>query len=187
MFQFKHHPVSELGPSDATLARPTRLTKRRGVFGFSLIEIMITLAIISMVAAAGVPQVRKSQRRAKATIIANDFRTFAAVFEAYAQEKGAWPAETAAGITPPEVADRLNTGGWLRVTPLGGQYNWENNQMHGGVRYRAALSISETPSAPLPVDAEMLLEIDREIDDGNLTTGSFRIGVNNDPLFILQQ
>lgn len=160
---------------------------KRRLAGISLMEVMISLSIGSIVVAAGVPQVRKAQRQAKATVIVNDIRTFAAVFEAYAHERGAWPAETVAGAVPSEVADRLNAVGWQRVTPLGGQYNWENNQMHGGVRYRAALSISETASAPLPVDAEMLLEIDRQMDDGNLSTGNFRTGVNNDPLYILQQ
>ena len=145
------------------------------------------MSIGSMVMAAGVPKVRKAQRVATATVIANDLRTFAAVFETYAQEDGAWPAETAAGVLPPELAGRLSDNAWLRVTPLGGQYNWENNQMHVGIRYRAAISISETAAAPLPVDEDMLLEIDRLIDDGNLATGNFRIGVNNDPLLILQQ
>lgn len=148
---------------------------------------MVSLTVVSLVAAAGVPQVRKAQRKTKAAAVASDIRTFSAVFEAYAQERGAWPAETEAGVMPPELAGQLSSSGWLRVTPIGGQYNWDNNQTHAGTRYRAVLSISETASAPLPVDAEMLQEIDQLMDDGNLSTGSVRIGVNNDPIFILQQ
>jgi hypothetical protein len=33
----------------------------------------------------------------------------------------------------------------------------------------------------------MLLAIDRALDDGDLATGIFRTGVNNDALFILVQ
>jgi hypothetical protein len=33
----------------------------------------------------------------------------------------------------------------------------------------------------------MLLAIDKIIDDGDLSTGSFRTGVNNDALYIIQQ
>lgn len=87
---------------------------------------------------------------------------------------------------PAGMGDRLGTTGWMRVTPMGGQYNWENDQMHGGVRYRAAICISESATAPLEVNGEMLLAIDRILDDGDLAKGSFRTGVNNDALFLIQ-
>lgn len=147
----------------------------------------MSMAIGSIVIAAAIPKVKKSELESRATIVVSDFRTFAAAFEGYAQEKGGWPAESSAGEMPAEMAERLNVTGWMRVTPLGGQYNWENDQLHGGVRYRAALSISETASSPLEVNEDMLLMIDRLMDDGNLSTGNFRTGVNHDALFIIQQ
>ena len=161
--------------------------KWRRVAAFSILEVLVSVTIVSFVAAAGLPQVRKAQRQAKATIIANDLRTFATIFEAYAQERGAWPAETAAGVIPPELAGQLTAGGWQRITPLGGQYNWENGQPHNGTVFKAIVSISETASAPLPIDADMVLEVDRLMDDGNVATGNFRVGVNYDPILILQQ
>ncbi len=148
---------------------------------------MMTLVIGSLVVSAMVPKVKQAENVSRATIVVGDLRTFAAAFDAYAQEKGGWPAESAAGVTPSEMSDRLGTTGWQRVTPLGGKYNWEADQMHGGTRYRAAISISEAAGAPLEVNEEMLLEIDRLLDDGNLSTGSFRTGVNNDPLYIILQ
>ena len=81
-------------------------------------------------------------------------------------------------VATPEMADRLGKIDWQRGTPLGGQYNWENNQMHGGIRYRAAICISESATAPLEVNAEMLIAIDKVIDDGNLSSGNFRTGIN---------
>lgn len=171
---------------------------RRGVNGgrqtgggaaaaFSLVEIMMVVAIISLLASLAVPSAKRYQLNSRATVIASDLRTFAGVFEAYAQENGSFPAESAPGEVPAGMADRLGVTDWQRVTPLGGQYNWENNQQHGGVRYRAAICISETSAAPLEVNADMLLAIDKIIDDGDLTTGSFRTGVNNDALYIIQQ
>ncbi len=164
-----------------------KVLRRSRSRGFSLIEVMIGITIASIVIAAAIPKVKKSENESRATIIVSDLRTFAAAFDAYAQEKGGWPAETAAGVLPSEMTDRLNPTGWLRVTPMGGQYNWESNQLHGGTRYRAAISISETASAPLEVNAETLLALDRLMDDGNLATGNFRTGVNNDPLYIILQ
>ncbi len=148
---------------------------------------MVVVTIISLLGALAMPRVKKFQNAGRAAVIASDLRTFAAAFESYANENGAFPAETAAGVLPPEMTDRLGSSGWLRVTPIGGQYNWENNQMHGGVRYRAALSISETALAPLEVNADMLQAIDNLIDDGNLAKGNFRTGVNNDALYIILQ
>ena len=123
----------------------------------------------------------------QAAAIASDLRTFAAAFDGYAQEKGAYPAETDPGVLPPEMQERLGNRGWERVTPMGGQYNWENNQLHNGVRYRAAICISASPTAPLTVNADMLRAIDKIIDDGDLNTGNFRTGVNDDALFIIAQ
>jgi prepilin-type N-terminal cleavage/methylation domain-containing protein len=180
-----------LGSSASASFRPApsgrEALRRSQRAGFSLIEVMIGITIASIVMAAAIPKLKKSENESRATIIHSDLRTFAAAFDAYAQEKGGWPAESAAGVLPPEMADRLNATSWLRLTPMGGQYNWESNQLHGGTRYRAAISISETASAPLEVNADTLLALDRLIDDGNLATGSFRTGVNNDPLYIILQ
>jgi type II secretory pathway pseudopilin PulG len=164
---------------------PVRWPKAKG--GFSLVQVMLSMAIGSIVISAAVPKVKKAELESRATIVVSDLRTFSAAFEAYAQERGGWPGEVNAGVMPPEMAERLGPTGWLRPSPLGGQYNWEANQMHGGVRYRAALSISATEKADLVVNEELLLAIDRILDDGNLATGNFRTGVNHDPLYLIQQ
>lgn len=165
---------------------PTKLSSRRRG-GFTLMQVLVSMAIGSIVVTAGVPKVREAERRSRANIIVADLHTLGAAFETYAQEHGSWPAEVSAGEMPPEMAGRLGATSWLRITPLGGKYNWENDQMHGGIRYRAAISISETSDSPLTVDPDSLLEIDRVLDDGNLSTGLFRTGVSYDALYILQQ
>ncbi|MES1194629.1 MAG: hypothetical protein ABUL65_01960, partial [Opitutus sp.] len=70
-------------------------------------------------------------------------------------------------------------------------FNWDFNQVHpGGTspggRWRAAIGISDSPTSPVILDQDLLLEIDRELDDGDLTTGSFRLGGDGGPLFILE-
>lgn len=175
-------PRAPRGASSAGLgagALPTR--------AFTIIQVMVSMSVGSIVMSFAVPKVKQAERQSRSTIIVADLRTFATAFEGYAQEGRGWPAESAVGVMPPEMAERLGPTGWLRPTPIGGQYNWESNQMHGGVRYRAAISISETALSPLPVNEEILREIDTLMDDGNLETGSFRIGVNHDPIYIIQQ
>lgn len=154
---------------------------------FTIMQVMVSMSVGSIVMSFAVPKVKESERISRATIIVADLRTFASAFEAYAQEQGGWPEEVEAMVVPPEMAQRLGATAWVRPTPIGGSYNWESAQTHGGVQYRAAISITETAESPLPVNEELLLDIDRLMDDGNLNTGQFRTGVNYDPLFIIQQ
>jgi type II secretory pathway pseudopilin PulG len=146
---------------------------------------MMVLGILSITIAAVVPRITSTKRQALATSVGNDLRTFAAAFDTYAQEKGSFPPEVEAGVVPPEMIDRLNNSAWLRITPIGGHYNWDFNQMHQGVRYRAVIAINDTEGAPVPEDVDLWLAIDKVIDDGNLNTGNFRLGADNQPIFIV--
>lgn len=148
---------------------------------------MVVVTIISLLCAAAVPAMLNVKRRSLATSIGNDLRVFAAAFDAYAHEAGSWPAEVEAGVLPAEMASRLNSTSWLRVTVLGGHYNWDNSQMHAGTRYRAAIAISSTGSSPVVQDADLFEAIDRVVDDGNLNTGNFRLGSEDEPVFIVAQ
>ena len=116
------------------------------------------------------------------------FSVFAAAFDTYAHEKGTWPAETAAGVCPPVMTSRVKTTAWLRPTPMGGRYNWENNQIHLGVRYRAAIAISSVAGSPVPLDVNQLIDLEQTIDGGaiNWTGGSFHLGTGLVPLYIIQ-
>lgn len=164
----------------------------RSTSGVGLIELMVVVTIISMIMLAAVPTYNRIQRKARASTIVNDFRVFASVFQAHAHETGAWPAEAAAGVVPTGMTNtELNIQAFTRVTPMGGQFDWDFNQVHpGGTspggRWRAALGINSTATSTIILDQELLLEIDRALDDGDLNTGSFRLGGDGGPLFILE-
>jgi len=148
---------------------------------------MMVVLIISLLALMAVPAFQRIKMKTRTSIIANDLRVFAAAFDVYAQEKGTWPPEAAPGVIPVGMEVYLRNTAWTRTTPIGGKYNWENNQLHFGVRYRAAIAISAAPGAPLPLDAAQLYALDQAIDDGNLLTGNFRIGTGLNPLYVIQQ
>lgn len=171
--------------------RPLRLNRRRhcrsdAVRGFTLVEILVVVTIISLLAMVAIPGVQIVQRRAKSSAIVNDFRVFATAFETYAHERGAFPPETNVGEIPPGMENYLKSDAWTRVTPMGGRYNWEKDQLHGGP-VKAAIAITGTTDAPLPYDANQLLDIDKAIDDGNPLTGNFRLGVEMCPLFVIEK
>jgi prepilin-type N-terminal cleavage/methylation domain-containing protein len=153
---------------------------------FTLVEIMVTVTIISLLAAISVPAVQKVKRQAVATTVANDLRTFEGAFNTYAHETGGWPAEVAVGVFPPEMANRINTVAWQRATPLGGQYNWDNNQIHNGKRITAAIAISSSSTSTVNLDADLLDAIDKLIDGTvDLSSGNFRIGADGEPVYII--
>jgi len=147
---------------------------------------MVVVLIISFLATLAVPAIQRYKLKTKTAVIFSDFRTFAAAFDTYAQEFGVFPPEAAAGVMPTGMSGRLNGTAWKRQTPMGGRYNWENNQLHFGVRYRAAIAISATGASPLPLDVAQLVDMDQTKDDGNLLGGSFRIGSALNPLFVVQ-
>ena len=49
--------------------------------GFTLVEVMVVVLIISVLAMLSVPAVERVKRRAKTAVVVGDFRTFAAAFE----------------------------------------------------------------------------------------------------------
>lgn len=164
----------------------------RSAAGVGLVELMVVVTIISMLMALAVPSYQRVQKRARAGAIVNDFRVFSSVFLAYAHENGAWPPEAAAGVVPTGVTSQdLKLDRWTTPTPIGGHFDWENLQVHpGGTSpggtWRAAIAITDTADAPLIIDLDLYQQMDQAIDDGNLSTGSFRLGDGNCPIYILE-
>jgi prepilin-type N-terminal cleavage/methylation domain-containing protein len=179
------HPRSRCLPGRQRFPRPATRA-------FSLVELMIAVLIISLLFLMAVPAYQRIQRKARATTIINDFRVFGNALQAYAHEKGTWPPEAAAGVIPAGFTSQdIQTNKWDTKTPMGGKFDWEYNQVHpGGTspggKWHAAIAISSTADAPLLVDADLMQEIDDAFDDGDLTTGSFRKGFGDCPLFILE-
>ena len=193
--QFKSQPSGPRLRTSRQVDRGVEIPRSRrwlgaAARGFTLVELMIVVFIISVLATIAVPALQHIQRKAKTATIVNDFRVFGAAFDTYAQEMGGWPADTAAGVFPPEMNQRINQTAWLRTTPMGGKYNWEYNQTNFGIRYAAAITITAAPGAPLPLDVNQLLDLEYAIDGANqinLLGGTFRIGTGLVPLYVIQQ
>jgi prepilin-type N-terminal cleavage/methylation domain-containing protein len=64
---------------------------KRSPLAFTLIELLIVVAIIAILAAIAVPNFLEAQTRSKVSRVKNDFRTFATALEAYLVDANNYP------------------------------------------------------------------------------------------------
>lgn len=69
------------------------ISKGRNRKGFTLIELMIVIAIIIILAAIAIPNYLKMTERAKKSRVASDFETLATALEAYRTDWGTYPVQ----------------------------------------------------------------------------------------------
>jgi len=155
--------------------------------GFSLLELSVVVAILSVVLAVAVPLARRLLLEARIAAIGNDIRVLTAAFQTYAQERGDWPpGDGTPGAVPAAMEGYLNSATWNKPTPFGGRYTWDPNSNHQGSRHRAVILIASIPESPVTSDRHQLLALDAEFDDGNFASGQIQLGYRNQPIFILE-
>jgi len=140
--------------------------------GFTLVEIMIVVAIIALLAVIAVPSFLRARQRSQNAKFINALRVAADAIDLYATENpGRYPADVYASILPPELVGYLDqTLDWTAPTPIGGNWDWDFNVF--------SIKAGVTVDSP-GVNVEQLTEIDRQFDDGDLSTGRFRITAAN--------
>ncbi|MDA0990760.1 MAG: type II secretion system protein [Verrucomicrobia bacterium] len=93
--------------------------------GFTLVEIMIVVAIISLVTAIALPSFAKARNQSMVNTMANDIRVVFDAFNMYAMENGSFPADVPGEWvegedTPVAVAEYLDGAKWEQGPILGG-------------------------------------------------------------------
>jgi len=108
-----------------------KLNKNRG--GFTLVEIMIVVAIIALLAAIAVPNFLRARKRSQATRILNDLRMIDSAIDQYAIENNK------AGLTPVSWSD---VRGYLKAGSS--LYNSNATDILGG-SYGLAFTVDSIP------------------------------------------
>ncbi len=155
----------------------------RSCAGFTLLELLVVVAIIGILAAIGASVYINQIDRARVAAVAADLRTFENGFLSYAKDNSQFPPDShlpAPYHLPPGTGmeNYLPARRWAQDTPLGGNYNWEGPNSYP----YAGISLFE-PSAP----ASVFAMLDEKIDDGNLGQGRFRLTPNNRYTLIIDE
>ena len=135
--------------------------------GFSLIEIMIVVAIIADIVAIAMPSYMRARKFTQDTRFMTDLRAAVDGFDMYAAEHSSYPPNAGTGVVPAGMQQYLAGMDFTGPTPIGGTWNWDNNR-NGSV---AAVGVLFTGGGG---DDVRMAEIDERMDNGILTTGGFR-------------
>ena len=140
-------------------------TSLRRSAGFTLIEIMIVVAIIAALDAMAISSYLVTRRNTRSVTFANDISKACNAFELYSIERGTYPPDTMPRIIPDGMQEFLPRMNWAEPTPIGGYWDWDNGQF-GHV---AGVSVYKPTCGDL-----QMVKIDELLDDGDLDTGVFQ-------------
>jgi len=147
---------------------------------------MVVVVIIGLLAAAGIPTYRHITMRSKVTALENDLRLFSTAIQTYTLQNGHWPANGDPQIVPPELANTLPSN-FIYRTPIGGVYKWNYDVSADGITAKAAIIVESASGNPVSDDEEMLTMLDKQMDDGNLETGTVQVGSTFSLVFIIEK
>jgi len=133
---------------------------------FTLVELMIIVAILADLAVVALPAFIRSRNMAQNTRFVSDLRTCSGSFEMYAAETNTYPPSTPAGSIPQGMSVYLRGFPWTSTNTIGGQWSWAL-----GYQNTTAAVVTQFPYA---MDELRMTDIDTRFDNGILATGAFR-------------
>ncbi|MEM6749910.1 MAG: type II secretion system protein [Planctomycetota bacterium] len=150
--------------------RARQRTRRAAACAFTLVEILIVVAILGILAAIVVPQFASATASAGQSAFATNVRAYAQANALYYQDFGEYFEDSGTGNAPVMFGEYFDVADFESETPIGGEWDFENNGVGG---YEAAVGVVFTGAGTTQDDAFME-QVDRIFDDGDLANGGFR-------------
>ena len=130
------------------------ISNARNRKGFTLIELMIVIAIIIILAAIAIPNYLKMTERAKKARVASDFETLATALEAYRTDWGSYPVSTS--LTPFGKNHTSDSVLYKELTGDGASTNTDTNTTatgeKGGIEYIKKATIASMVDPFIPTE-----------------------------------
>lgn len=136
--------------------------------GFTLVELLIVVVILAILAAVVIPVASNVSDGAAQSAFLTDLSIFGTAFELFYQKTGDFPEDSGSGVIPTGFDQYIRVTDWNKGTPLGGVWDAEKDSF--GIK--SAVGVHFVGVTPKPT--AFMLEIDATLDDGDLSTGSFR-------------
>lgn len=133
--------------------------------GFTLVEIMVVVAIIGLLAAIALPSFAAARKRSLMNRFIQDLRVLVDGMVRQNMSTSHYPADRTPGLVPAGSEVYVRSSIWSKTTSIGGNWDWDLGQFN----CKAGVSVYQ----PTWSEADMT-EIDASVDDGNLDSGVFR-------------
>jgi prepilin-type N-terminal cleavage/methylation domain-containing protein len=114
-----------------TPRRRNAAARRRNRAGFTLVEMLVSVAIVGILAGLAIPNMKNILLRARATQVAGDMEVVRTAVLSYNGDKHAWPSETGPGAIPPELVPYLPAN--YSFDRDGYELDFENWNIPGGL------------------------------------------------------
>jgi prepilin-type N-terminal cleavage/methylation domain-containing protein len=121
--------------------------------GFTLIEMVVVLAVVAILAAILTPTIAKNIRDAKISRGNNEVQVMAAAMATFYKDTGRWPTSNGAGtndalyiLNGPSTANNMNPGGYTAYWGLGATWAAQKDFLENHL-VRNAPGVAGTPGA----------------------------------------
>ena len=131
-------------------------------------EILIVVVILGILAAMVIPSFASATEDTRKAAFTQDLRAFEMGVLRYQVDFGVFPPDGASGTVPSGLEDYVNVPKWQSGTSIGGVWDNETDDI-----LSAGMGVHFNGSGDSR-DSDYMATIDGMIDDGNVTTGSFR-------------